>query len=47
LENWHGDSLKKVQLNLSQGKKKGDEFANEDDDDNQCETKPSDSDTVY
>ncbi len=34
MENWHSDSLKKVKLSLSQGKKKkGYEFDDEDDDD--------------
>jgi hypothetical protein len=34
MENWHSDSEKKVQLTLSQGKKKkGDEVKDEDDDD--------------
>jgi hypothetical protein len=33
-DNWHSNSLKKVQLTLSQGKKKkGDEIDDEDDDD--------------
>ncbi len=32
-ENWHSDRQKKVQLTLSQGKKKGDEVEDEDDDD--------------
>jgi hypothetical protein len=33
-ENWHSDSLKNVQLTLSQGKKKkGDEVADDDNDD--------------
>jgi hypothetical protein len=50
-ENWHGDSLKKVQLTLSQGKKKRDEVADDKDDgwcsENQCVTRPSESNTVY
>jgi hypothetical protein len=34
LENWHSDSLKKVQLTLSLGKmKKGDEVNDDEDDD--------------
>jgi hypothetical protein len=34
LENWHSDGQKKVQLTLSQGKKKmGDEVEDEEDDD--------------
>jgi hypothetical protein len=34
LENWHSDSLKKVQLTLSQGKKKkGENVADDEDDD--------------
>jgi hypothetical protein len=33
LENWHSDSLKKVQLNLSQGKKKNEDEVTEDTDD--------------
>ncbi len=32
-DNWHIDSQEKVQLTLSQGKKKGDEVKDEDDDD--------------
>jgi hypothetical protein len=46
--NWHIDSLKKVQLTLSQGKKKtGDEVDDEDDYENHCVTRQSDSDTLY
>jgi hypothetical protein len=50
VENWHSDILKKVQLTLSQGKKKkGDDVA--DDDlmigEKQCVTRLNDRDTVH
>jgi hypothetical protein len=42
LESGHNDSLKKVPLTLSQGKKKkGDEVADEEDDDNAVRTSVS------
>jgi hypothetical protein len=41
LENWHSDSPKKVQLTLSQGKKKGDEVADDEDDDDAVRTSVS------
>jgi hypothetical protein len=47
--NWH-DKTKKVQLTLAQGKiKKGDAVAEDEDDDaeNQCVTRPSDSNTLH
>jgi hypothetical protein len=41
LENWNNDSLKKVQITLSQGKKKkGDDVA-DDEDDNEVRTNMS------
>jgi hypothetical protein len=33
VRNWYGNSLKKIQLTLSQGKKKGDDVADDKDDD--------------
>jgi hypothetical protein len=47
---WHSDSLKKVQLTLSQvKKKKGDEVADDEDDDDAVRTSesPNDINTVY
>ncbi len=41
-ENWYSDSLKKVQLSLSQGKKeKGDEVADDEEDDDALRTSVS------
>ncbi len=45
-DNWQSDSLKNIQVTLSQGKKKkGDEVDDEDDD--AMRTRQSDSDTMY
>jgi hypothetical protein len=48
LENWQSDSLKKVQLTLSQSKKKREVVDDEVDDAMRTSvTRPSDSNTVY
>ncbi len=50
MENWHSESLKTVQLTVSQGrKKKGNEVADDEGDEHgekHCVTRPSDSDAV-